>query len=168
MNMIPPPPAVPPQVFVDGNVAFQSGISERNSIRQIDHKIGFWNQQSKNATVDDAFQSFQISGYSLKSTLLTCLVSLHLGCKQVDGFYLVQDRQNSWKRWLIGTNISSVFLRCHPLSDSTKNVFKAQLQRSLPQADTCKALQDQTSTASLAANPGPLKNIKGEMGGEFQ
>ena len=40
------------------NVAFPAGISERNSIRQIIHWIGFCGQQNINAIVDDAFSGF--------------------------------------------------------------------------------------------------------------
>ena len=55
MNVIPPPPQDPPQVFVVGNVAVPAGISERNFIRQIVHWIGFRGQQNINTIVDDAF-----------------------------------------------------------------------------------------------------------------
>ena len=58
MNVIPPPPQAPPQVFVVGNAAVPAGISERNSIRQIVYWIGFRGQLNINAIVDDAFSGF--------------------------------------------------------------------------------------------------------------
>ena len=58
MNMIPPPPQAPPQVFVVGNAAVPVGISKRNSIRQISHWIGFLGQKNINAVFDDAFSGF--------------------------------------------------------------------------------------------------------------
>ena len=58
MNVTPPPPQAPPQVFVVGNAAVPTGISERNSIRQIFHWIGFCSQQNINAIVDDVFSGF--------------------------------------------------------------------------------------------------------------
>ena len=58
MNVIPPPPQAPPQVFVVDNAVVPTGISERNSIRQIVHWIGFCGQQNINMIVDDAFSGF--------------------------------------------------------------------------------------------------------------
>ena len=58
MKVIPLPPQAPPQVFMVGNAAVPAGISERNSIRQIVHWIGFRGQQNINAIVDDAFSGF--------------------------------------------------------------------------------------------------------------
>ena len=58
MNVIPPPPQAPTQVFVVGNVAVPEGISERNSTRKIFHWTRFCGQQNINAIVDDAFSDF--------------------------------------------------------------------------------------------------------------
>ena len=58
MNVIPPPPQAPSQVFVVGNAAVPAGISKRNFIRQIVHWIGFRGQQKINAIVDEAFSGF--------------------------------------------------------------------------------------------------------------
>ena len=41
-----------------GNEAVPAGISERNSVRQIFHWIGFRGQQNINVIVDDAFSGF--------------------------------------------------------------------------------------------------------------
>ena len=58
MNVIPLPPQSQHQVFVVGNAVVPAGISERNSIRQIAHWIGFHGEKNSNAIIDDAFSGF--------------------------------------------------------------------------------------------------------------
>ena len=160
MNMIPPPQQAPPQVFVIGNTAVPVGISERNSIRQIVYWIGFRGQQNINAIVDDAFSGFSDIRV-LTEKYITNMSSGFASQTQADGRILFGMRRMKLLKALIHWNKDFFCVSQLPsIVGLTKNIFIYQLERALARADIYKALQDQTSTAAMAVNPGLLKSKK--------
>ena len=160
MNVIPPPPQAPPQVFVVGNAAVPAGISERNSIRQIVYWIGFRGQLNINAIVDDAFSGFSDIRV-LTEKDITSMSSGFASRTQADGRILFGTRRTKLLKALIHWNEDFFRVSQMPsIVGLTEAIFKAQLERALVRSDIRKALQDQTSTAATAANPGPLKSEK--------
>ena len=165
MNVIPPPPQAPPQVFMIGNAVVSTGISERNSIRQIVHWIGFRGQQNINTIVDDAFSGFSDIRV-LTEKYMTNMSSGFALQTQADRRILFGTRRKKLLKGLIHWNEDFFCVSQLPsIVGLNQNIFKAQLQRALAQANICKALQDQTLTADLAENPGPLKRKKNGSNG---
>ena len=148
------------QVFVVGNTAVPSGISERNAIRQIVHWIRFIGQQNINAIVDDAFLGFSDIRV-LTEKDITNMPSAFVLRTQADGRILFGTRRTKLLKALIHWNEDFFHVSQLPsIFGFTKNNLKAQLQRALARCNICKALQDQMLTAALEANPGPLKSKK--------
>ena len=103
MNVIPPPPQAPPQVFVVGNAAVPAGISERNFIWQIVHWIGFCGQQNINAMVDDAFSGFS-DIHVLTEKGITNMSSSFASRTQTDGRIIFGTRRTKLLKALIHWN----------------------------------------------------------------
>ena len=160
MNVIPPPPQAPPQVFVIGNATVSAEIGERDSIRQILYWIGFRGQQNINAIADDAFSGFSDIRV-LTEKDITNMSSGFASRTQADGRILFGTRRTKLLKALIHWNED--FFRVSQLPSVVglnEAIFIAQLERALARADIRKAIQDQTTTAASAANPGPLKSEK--------
>jgi hypothetical protein len=156
-----PPEALPiPFVLQLGNNVIQAGISEEDSLLQILHWIGFRNEGQRGNLVQDCFGSFEDLKV-LNDKDVSAMASdfggrtanngrINFGTRRtksikatihwVQDFYRVSERPT-----IVGLSELS---------------FKAQLERALARAEIRKTLDGKSSTASKAADPGPLKNEK--------
>lgn len=160
-----PPPAEPPApvgpyVLVTGDVIVVDSplLTEEETIRQILHWIGFTVEANRDnlmtesiGTLDDVLSLNQkdVIAFSTDwSNRLATAGRFHIGTRRsklLQAFvHWVQDFQR------VSGTVSIVGLN--------QITLKAQLHRALSRASIRKNLQDNVSTASDAASPGPLEN----------
>ena len=156
------PPAEPPAPYVLqlGNNEIQAGISEGDSLLQILHWIGFRTDDQRTSLVEDSFGSFEDLKV-LNDKDVSAMASDFGGRTVNNGRINFGTRRTKsikatvhWVQDFYRTSESPTIVGLNEHS------FKAQLERALARAEIRKTLDSKSSTASKAADPGPLKSEK--------
>lgn len=157
MAEVGPPPAY---VHLLGDDNVPDTINETNSIAQILHWIGFRIVAQHELLMNDAFDSF--NDIRVLSTKDITKMADSFGNRTVLNGRVIFGTKRT-KRLTAVVHWTQDFYRISEqptIIGLNENVFKSQLDIALSRAEIRKALKDQSSTAALAATPGPLESEK--------
>jgi hypothetical protein len=142
---------------VEGATIAANDLSEKDTIIQIMHWIGFNNEAIRNRIIDDSIGSYD-DIRMLSETDITSMTTDWSSRNPVNQRISFGTRRTKLMKAL--THWMQDFYRISlvpTISGDNEATFKSQLLRALARADIRKNFKDNTSTAADAADPGPLK-----------